>query len=242
MLYKAFERAFPEAARRLIRPLMARSGFLAPYDLVREVLELFEVERRFPDEAVFVNRFLEIVFQAETRRSMSLSGFLQFWDQTGAEEQVGLPEDLRAVRILTIHKAKGLEFPVVFVPFTNWKRRPDTVAFTPDGDLVWLKAATGMPLPDELQEMKWRTTMEDVIESLNVLYVATTRPREELYLYVTCLVNRGKEDRQYLSAWLQQMLDDMRLDALDALELKDARDAGRDRNGLVDGASEGETK
>ena len=183
----------PGAAKRLVRSLLARSGFLAPYDLVREVLGVFDVERRFPDEAVFTNRFLEIVFQAETRRSMSLSGFLQFWDETGAEEQVGLPEDLPAVRILTIHKAKGLEFPVVFVPFTNWKRRPDEVAFTPGGDLVWLESSGGVPLagPSSL-EIRLRTTMEDVIENLNTLYVATTRPREELYLYVTC-PTQGRE-------------------------------------------------
>jgi ATP-dependent helicase/nuclease subunit A len=212
-LYRAFERAFPEASRRLIRPLISRGGFLAPYDLVREVLDLFDVERRFPGEAVFTNRFLEIVFQAEARRSMSLSGFLQFWDETGAEEQVGLPDDLRAVRILTIHKAKGLEFPVVFVPFTNWKRRPDEEAFTEDGNLVWLKSSGGVPLPAELMERRLETTMDDVIENLNTLYVATTRPREELYLYVTCVTRRETPDRQYLAAWLEQMIGAARLDS-----------------------------
>jgi ATP-dependent helicase/nuclease subunit A len=213
-LYRAFERAFAGAAGRLIRPLMSKGGLLAPYDLVRRVLDVFDVERRFPDEAVFTNRFLEIVFQAEARRSTSLSGFLQFWDETGAEEQVGLPEDLRAVRILTIHKAKGLEFSVVFVPFTNWKRRPDEEAFTDGGDLVWLKSSGGVPLPAELAELRLRTTMEDVIENLNTLYVATTRPREELYLYVTCLTQRENLNRQYLAAWLTQMMDGAHLDGL----------------------------
>ncbi|MFZ1947012.1 MAG: UvrD-helicase domain-containing protein [bacterium] len=214
-LYRAFERDFPDAAQRFVRPLMARSGYLAPYDLVRDVLAAFDIERRFPDQAVFTNRFLEIVFQAETRRSMSLSSFLQFWDETGAEEQVGLPEDVSAVRILTIHKSKGLEFPVVFVPFTNWKRRPDSEALTDQEELVWLKGSRGVPLPPELAQLKLRTTMEDVVANLNLLYVATTRPREELYLYVTCLTRKESPSREYLSAWLMRMMGQAHLDRLD---------------------------
>jgi ATP-dependent helicase/nuclease subunit A len=214
-LYRAFERAFPEESRHLVRTILARSGFLTPYDLVREVLATFDVERRFPDQAVFTNRFLEIVFQAEARRSLSLSGFLEFWDETGAEEQVGLPEDLSAVRILTIHKAKGLEFPVVFVPFTNWKRRHDKEGFTSDGGLVWLESSGGVPLPPELAEQRLRSTMKDVIENLNLLYVATTRPTDALYLYVTCPMQRDTPNRQYLSAWLARMMDAAHLDRLE---------------------------
>lgn len=213
-LYRAFERAFPAASGRLVRSVLSRSGYLAPYDLVREVLAAFDVERRFPDQAVFTNRLLEIVFQAETRRSMSLSSFLQFWDETGAEEQVGLPEDLSAVRILTIHKAKGLEFPVVFVPFTNWKRRPDKEALTSGGELVWLQASGGVPLPPDLADLRLETTMEDVVENLNTLYVATTRPREELYLYVTCPIRDENPNRQYLAAWVVQMMGAANLDRL----------------------------
>jgi len=48
----------------------------------------------------------------------------------------------------------------------------------------------------------------DALEALNLLYVATTRAEEELYLYVTCLPRpRGEGvDRRYLSAWLREML------------------------------------
>ena len=205
-LYRSFEKTFPELAKRLVREPLARSGFLAPYDLVREVLDAFDVAGRFPEDAVFTHRFLEIVFQAEASGSMSLSSFLQFWDEGGMEEQIGLPEDLSAVRILTIHKAKGLEFPAVFVPFTNWRRRADSEGLTAEGELVWLQASKTVPLPADLAEIRLRTTMEDVIENLNTLYVATTRPREELHLYVTCPSRGERQSGDYLAAWLAEML------------------------------------
>jgi ATP-dependent exoDNAse (exonuclease V) beta subunit len=122
------------------------------------------------------------------------------------DEQIGLPEDLSAVRIFTIHKAKGLEFPAVFVPFTNWRRRADSEGLTAEGELVWLQASKTVPLPADLAELRLRTTMEDVIENLNTLYVATTRPREELHLYVTCPSRGEKPSGDYLAAWLADML------------------------------------
>ncbi|HVP57563.1 MAG TPA: UvrD-helicase domain-containing protein [bacterium] len=205
-LYRAFEKTFPELAKPLVRDLVSLGGYLAPYDLVREVLAAFRVAERFPDDSVFTQRFLEIVFQAEASGSMSLSGFLQFWDEGGMDEQIGLPEDLSAVRILTIHKAKGLEFPVVFVPFTNWRRRGDSEGLTAEGELVWLRASKNLPLSRALTELKLTTTMKDAIENLNTLYVATTRPREELHLYVTCPSRGGKPNSDYLAAWLADML------------------------------------
>jgi ATP-dependent exoDNAse (exonuclease V) beta subunit len=108
---------------------------------------------------------------------------------------------------MTIHKAKGLEFPVVFVPFTNWTRKTDDEALSEGGELVWLRASGRVPLPVDLADLRIRTTMEDVIENVNMLYVATTRPMEELYLYVTCPLRHGRVSRLYLSAWLTEMLD-----------------------------------
>jgi ATP-dependent exoDNAse (exonuclease V) beta subunit len=71
---------------------------------------------------------------------------------------------------------------------------------------VWLQASKTVPLPADLAELKLRTTMEDVIENLNTLYVATTRPREELHLYVTSPSRGEKPSGDYLAAWLAEML------------------------------------
>jgi ATP-dependent exoDNAse (exonuclease V) beta subunit len=203
-LYKTFERRFPEVSGGVIRPLLAHVGFVTPYDLAREMAERFLLFERFPAEAIFIYRFFELIFQTEAKGQRSLAHFLQFWDEGGMEEKIGLPEDVRAVRVLTIHKAKGLEFPVVFIPFTNWRLETPRLAKIDDGSFVILKR----PLPSQLEKERLRKMINDALESLNLLYVATTRAEEELYLYETSLPRRGGEevDRGYLSAWLREML------------------------------------
>jgi ATP-dependent helicase/nuclease subunit A len=203
-LYKAFERRFPELYEGLIQPLLARVGFVTPYDLTREVVERFHLLERFAEEQVFIHRFFELVFQTEARGQRSLSHFLQFWEESGIEEKIGLPDEISAVRVLTVHKAKGLEFPAVFIPFTNWRLERPRLAKLDDGSFVNLKR----PLPSHLEAKRTEMMINDALEALNLLYVATTRAEEELYLYETSLpLPRGEGvDRGYLSAWLREML------------------------------------
>jgi len=203
-LYKAFEGRFPAVSEGYMRPLLAQVGFVTPYDLAREVIERFQLVERFAADRVFIYRFLEFMFHMEAKGQRSLSHFLRFWEEGGMEEKIGLPDEISAVRILTIHKAKGLEFPVVFIPFTNWRLERPRLAKLDDGSFVSLKR----PLPHGLERETVSMMITDGLEALNLLYVATTRAEEELYLYVTCLPRpRGEGvDRAYLSAWLREML------------------------------------
>jgi len=203
-LYRTFAKRLPAVAVGIIRPLLARVGFVTPYDLCREVVERFHLLDRFPEEQVFIQRFFELIFQTETRGERSLSHFLQFWEEGGMEEKIGLPEEISAVRVLTVHKAKGLEFPVVFIPFTNWRLEPPRLAKLAEGCFVNLKR----PLPADLEKERTVMQINDALEALNLLYVATTRAEAELYLYETSIPSpRGEgKDRSYLAAWLREML------------------------------------
>lgn len=179
-LRRAFQQDFPAQWDRLIAPFHSEAALLAPYDLVSEWFSLMRVEERFPEERTFLRRFMEVVHATENHISGSLGAFLEYWEKKGDEELTPMPENADAVRIMTIHKAKGLEAPVVIVPWTNFQISPiSKVAPASFGDILIPVSLRSKAAGEAWQEEWIRQTME----TLNLLYVALTRPREELYFF-----------------------------------------------------------
>ncbi len=178
-LWEFLQETQPEAFSRYLAPLLEKAGFLSPYDLVREILDRFQVWERFPSEEAFLNRFLSLVLFFE-QEGAGLSAFLEHWAERGLEERLGLPEEIRAVRILTIHAAKGLEFDVVVLPYLHWELRVSSLVALPQGYLSYVQR----PYPGPVKERVLEEKCLQGLEMLNLLYVAFTRAREELYLFV----------------------------------------------------------
>ncbi len=172
-----FRDAFPEVWERTLKPFFDKAGLLTPYDLAQAAVERFGVFAAEPGAELYVRRFLEVVHLAEERGCRSLSAFLDFWRGQGAEEKVPLPENLDAVQVLTMHKSKGLEFPVAIVPFHDWSLRPQDGLLTIDLRSKRLLTPAREALGPEYRERAGR----EAREQLHLLYVAWTRAREELY-------------------------------------------------------------
>ncbi len=175
--YKSFRQEFPAAWDRLIDPFFRKAGLMGVYDLVREAVRVFRVLQRRPFDELYVRRFLEVVCLAERSGRGSPAAFLEYWEESGGEEKVPLPQGLNAVRIMTIHKAKGLQFPVVVVPFHGFKARPEAdfhVMEAGDKPLITsMLKNLGQPYAASLGRA--------AREALNTLYVAWTRAEDELY-------------------------------------------------------------
>jgi ATP-dependent exoDNAse (exonuclease V) beta subunit len=186
-LFRRLRRDFSEAWARLIGPFYSKAGLMSPYDMAREIFTRFRVFERRPEDELFARRFLEAVHAAEIAGRRSLSTFLEHWAEHGDQEKVPLPEHLDAVRVMTIHKAKGLEFPVVVTPFSNFSARPHealTAVDTPSGRFLARQSR-------ELGATYVRKAVQELTEQINLLYVAWTRPTEELYAFVTSTTGRG---------------------------------------------------
>lgn len=179
-LLARFRDDFPEAHARLLAPFLRQTGLLRPYDLVRAALEAFQVLVRHPEAELYVRRFLEVVHLAEGQGLGSLARFLEFWAEAGMEEKVPLPEAADAIRVLTVHKAKGLQFPVCLVPFHHWSSGPRgeyrVVELHGHRLLTKLSKDLGRPYHEH--------QAETLLEQANLLYVAWTRAEEELYAFV----------------------------------------------------------
>jgi len=177
----AFRDRWPEIWQRYIRPYLRQTGLATPYDLLREIISGYRLLERRPADEAFLRRFLEIAYLAESKGMASISAFLDFWRDLGADEKVPQPENFEAVRVMTIHKAKGLQFPAVVVPFHHFHTRitdPELVeAALPEGTVL-VPDQPGLGAPYALRRAR------ELGEQAHLLYVAWTRPELELHAFV----------------------------------------------------------
>jgi ATP-dependent exoDNAse (exonuclease V) beta subunit len=139
----------------------------------------------------YVQYFLDIVLERDIRNQAGVADFLDFWDKSADKFSIPSPEGTNAVRIMTIHKSKGLEFPVVIMPFAeeDYSRKPK--------DKLWLnaeEATVGLPkvlidnssavegFGGDALELYTIKKQEELLDNINVLYVALTRAEEQLYI------------------------------------------------------------
>ncbi|OJY65861.1 MAG: double-strand break repair helicase AddA [Rhodospirillales bacterium 70-18] len=198
---RAAERADWAAARDFIATLLARVDYVSPHALLAEALGPLGGRARLfarlgPDAAEPVDELLQAALTYARGHPPALQGFVQWLRQSGAEvkrEAEGSGPGGGAVRIMTVHGAKGLQAPLVILP--------DTTALPPDeGAVAWAAdAESGLEVPvwaprrelrcaavEALRAAAGRRRME---EHNRLLYVALTRAEDRL---VVCGWQTGK--------------------------------------------------
>lgn len=176
-LRQAFRAFRPAVWEAFLAPFLSRAGLMTPYDTLMEWCNRLDARQRFPEAAVFLRCFMEVLASAEENGLDSSSAFLYHWEQKGGLEKVPMPDKLEAVRVMTIHKSKGLEAPAVVLPLTGRRIKGDRVALVErDGLRVVCKARAAMGEP------YYRERVRQAVERINQLYVAFTRAREELHV------------------------------------------------------------
>ena len=136
----------------------------------------------------YVNFFFDEILKYSKSNSNGLIGFLEHWKEKRGKLSIALPEKDDAIRIMTIHKSKGLEFPVVIHPFADYptsNRGNEVWAYLQDEVLKPLnriRITTGQKLegtPFETKNEKEKQLRQ--MDMFNELYVAFTRARARLY-------------------------------------------------------------
>ena len=157
------------------------------------------------NSTAYVQYFLDIVLERDIRNQAGISDFLNYWDKNGEKFSIPSPEGTNAVRIMTIHKSKGLEFPVVIFPFAeeDYNRKPK--------DKLWLNADSetfGLPkvlidnskaiesFGDEASEIYNQKKQEELLDNINVLYVALTRAEEQLFIISGMNLDKDKNPKK----------------------------------------------
>lgn len=141
----------------------------------------------------FLQKFGDIIQDYSGSGNNNIAGFLKWYDEHVETKKwsVALPDGGNAIRLITIHRSKGLEFPVVFIPFMNWDLTPSTKSilwaqgnqeeFIHHGKLPVFAVSQ---LKDSYFKSDYnKEALETVIDNLNLIYVAFTRPEEKLFIY-----------------------------------------------------------
>lgn len=139
----------------------------------------------------YLQYFLDLVLEKDVKVQSSIADFLEYWDKIGYQKSIPSPEGTNAVRIMTIHKSKGLEFPVVIFPFAEedfsrkikdklWIPLEDSNIDLPKALINNRKEVEGYG--NEAKTIFQTKNQEEVLDTINVLYVALTRAEEQLYV------------------------------------------------------------
>jgi len=149
----------------------------------------------------YVQFFLDMILEHDLKKQAGISDFLYYWNNNSEKLSIPSPEGNDAVRIMTIHKSKGLEFPVVIFPFADedYSKGPK--------EKIWLNAdETQFGLPKVLVDKSSAVStfgeeaaltynqkkQEELLDDINVLYVAMTRAEEQLFV-ISSMVPKNKE-------------------------------------------------
>jgi ATP-dependent exoDNAse (exonuclease V) beta subunit len=164
-------------------------------------------------EKAYISGFKEAVYDFTANNRADLSGFLEWWEINQTKRTVKIPEGHNAMRILTIHKSKGLQFKVVVMPFLKW-----TIFDTGKGNVVWspfedrekgLSAIIPLTLNGDLANSDFSETYAEeatmaYLDSLNMLYVALTRAEDVFFGFIPYKEKIGSQNS--MEVQLQQLI------------------------------------
>lgn len=159
---------------------------MALYELCEELVRLFKLNT-IPN--AYIQFYLDEVLNYSIKQNNNLNDFIDYWEDKKEKASLIVPLGMNAVTIMTIHRAKGLEFPAVILPFSNGKVEKGKKHLWVDlenNKIPQLQSAL-VSASESLRETPYGDQYDDeknksLLDSLNVLYVALTRPEERLYI------------------------------------------------------------
>lgn len=161
------------------------------YELVEKLFGLFEMSRIKQQDA-YLCAFFDAVVEYLQNNSSEMSAFIAFWEETLSQKTIPSGE-VEGIRIISIHKSKGLEYHTVLLPFCDWnmeKERSLThliwctpkVAPFNNLDIVPVNYSTAMQ-QSIYREEYLNERLQLWVDNLNLLYVAFTRAKKNLIIW-----------------------------------------------------------
>ncbi len=195
-IYKSFQENFPVLWNKYFARLFKSVGYLPLYDIITEIFNTFQIFDIAHDEEATLVKILEVIKEFEGEGYNNLKDFIDaVTDEKGSESEwnVSIPKE-NAVTVMTIHKAKGLGFPVVIVLLYEDKSRRFDYIIEKDGKVLsLLKINKDISKHNDMLKLLYdKEDIRETVNKLNSLYVGFTRAESELYVIGVKDENKNK--------------------------------------------------
>jgi ATP-dependent exoDNAse (exonuclease V) beta subunit len=183
------------------------------YEAFERIVVMFEMNTK-PD--AYLQRFADVLLEFSSKQPVGIADFLEWWEENQFRESCSVitPSGMDSIHIMTIHKSKGLQFPVVIMPYVSWVAQSDqksSIWVHSDVDpfnqkpahIVKVKSTLGQSFfsKDYQQEI-----MVSRLDNMNLLYVAFTRAEEQLHVFCKNFKANQKPDDKKWSAQVSRII------------------------------------
>jgi ATP-dependent exoDNAse (exonuclease V) beta subunit len=187
-LYKIFKCKYERLWDDFFEIFFVKAGFISVYELILAIICKFRITNNFPNSKVFVMCFLELVKNFEKQDS-GLRNFLYYLNSlSDDDDSLFIKSTLgNGIKAMTVHKAKGLQFPVVIIPFLKLSERAvDKLHFDDSGEKIKLLniSKTIAKFSQKAKKLYTKAKSDSLLSELNILYVSMTRAKYEFYALV----------------------------------------------------------
>ena len=189
------------------------------YELVERLYTIFELSR-LKSQSAYVCAFCDYLAQFMIENNNGIDALIETWEQELHRKTIQ-SDELQGIRILTIHKSKGLEYDHVLLPFCDWRlERIGTTVWcqpkeAPFNQLPVIPVDYSSKMMGSIYESNYLDEhLQLTVDNLNLLYVAFTRACKNLFIVGK---RKSKSTRSYLieSVLPQLKLDGMLLEGVD---------------------------
>ena len=209
VLYIEFRKKYSQVWEQWIEEFFNSVGFVAVYEFMISIIAKYNVMENFKNEANIILTFLEVISDFETR-DQGLQNFIDYfnsYDKNKSNDKffIKVPSN-NAVKIMTIHKAKGLQFNVVIMPYFYIDDCSPENPFCVEEDNKFYfknikKEATAYS--DKLKDIYYKAYFKKLSDELNILYVATTRAVYEFHALIRQPKNRNNT-KEYINVFIRE--------------------------------------
>ena len=194
-----------------------KAAHLSPLEAFEAIVSRFELHKR-KESIAFLQAMHEQILAFNSQRVVDIQYYLKWWDERGKHEAITVEMTDDTIEITTIHKSKGLERPIVIIPYSRWDMTP-RASLRP---IVWAKANEGeistnvgdFPIiygstmeNSDFSEEYYKELVMSHVDGVNLLYVAITRASRELYIYVPTSLKSNSKSGENINTTAPLILD-----------------------------------